>query len=68
MVAVPPPIFYGHQDENPGIFKNWIFKVEQFCIYQMTNKKCGMPKQEFLVELWSIGIIMRTYTYEDIGL
>ena len=51
MVAVPPPIFYGHQDENPGIFKNWIFEVEQFCIYQMTNKKCGMPKQEFLVEL-----------------
>ena len=30
MVAVPPPIFYGYQDEDPWIFKNWIYEVEQF--------------------------------------
>ena len=30
MVEVQPPIFYGYQDDNPWIFKNWIFLMEQF--------------------------------------
>ena len=30
MVAVQPPIFYGYQDDNPWVFKFWIFAVEQF--------------------------------------
>ena len=38
------------------------------CIYQTTNKRCGMPKQELLVELWSIENIMRAFTLDAIGL
>ena len=30
MVAVQPPIFYGYKNQDPWIFKFWIFEVEQF--------------------------------------
>jgi len=29
-VAVQPPIFYGYKNQDPWIFKFWIFEVEQF--------------------------------------
>ena len=32
MVVVQPPIFYGYKNQDPWIFKCWIFEAEQSTI------------------------------------
>ena len=43
MVAVQPPIFYEYKNQDPWIFKFWIFEVEQFIEHvHLSNDKQKM--------------------------
>jgi hypothetical protein len=62
--------FYGYQDQDPCIFNNWLFEIDQFFEQvglSNEQKKLTFPKQKLLIEPWSTGT-MRTFTLDGICL
>ena len=54
-------------------FGNWLFKMDQFFVKLGLSYVTGLVCQNesfffFLVELWSIGAIIRTFTLDATGL